>query len=171
MMQHEFERITGLEISYRDYNEIIEPMYNALPMDKFSFCEMIKPTAKVMAKKYADERKAEEMRNQPLVFVDRYPYDLLSCPGYAPRPTGYVVDSFAAALHCIYTTESFEAAVIKAVNLGGDADTIGAITGGLAGALYGYAAIPERWHGQLDATVRTNIDMLCAAAEAARMDA
>lgn len=72
MMQHEFERITGLEISYRDYNEIIEPMYNALPMDKFSFCEMIKPTAKVMAKKYADERKAEEMRNQPLVFVDRY---------------------------------------------------------------------------------------------------
>ncbi|MGI6184207.1 MAG: ADP-ribosylglycohydrolase family protein [Candidatus Fimadaptatus sp.] len=101
----------------------------------------------------------------------RYSYDLLSRPGYAPRPTGYVVDSFAAALHCIYTTESFEAAVIKAVNLGGDADTIGAITGGLAGALYGYAAIPERWHGQLDATVRTNIDMLCAAAEAARMDA
>ncbi|MDY5350581.1 MAG: hypothetical protein SPG80_13745 [Candidatus Ventricola sp.] len=72
MMQHEFERITGLEISYRDYSEIIEPMYNALPMDKFSFCEMIKPTAKVMAKKYADERKAEEMKNQPLVFVNRF---------------------------------------------------------------------------------------------------
>ena len=72
MMQHEFERITGLEISYRDYSEIIEPMYNALSMDKFSFCEMIKPTAKVMAKKYADERKAEEMKNQPLVFVNRF---------------------------------------------------------------------------------------------------
>ena len=72
MMQHEFERITGLEISYRDYSEIIKPMYNALPMDKFSFCEMIKPTAKVMAKKYADERKAEEMKNQPLVFVNRF---------------------------------------------------------------------------------------------------
>ena len=72
MMQHEFERITGLEISYRDYSEIIEPMYNALPMDKFSFCEMIKPTAKVMTNKYADERKAEEMKNQPLVFVNRF---------------------------------------------------------------------------------------------------
>lgn len=75
----------------------------------------------------------------------RYSYDLLSCTGYVPRPTGYVVDSFAAALHCIFTTSSFEDAVIKAVNLGGDADTIGAITGGLAGALYGYEAIPERW--------------------------
>lgn len=72
MMYEEFEKITGLEISYRDYNEVIEPMYNALPMDKFSFCEMIKPTAKVMANKYADERKAEEMRNQRLVFVDRF---------------------------------------------------------------------------------------------------
>lgn len=71
MMQHEFERITGLEISYRDYNEIIEPMYNALPMDKFSFCEMIKPTAKVMAKKYAEERKVAEMNNQRLVFINQ----------------------------------------------------------------------------------------------------
>ena len=55
------------------------------------------------------------------------------------------MDSFSAALHCICTTSSFEEALVKAVNLGGDADTIGAITGGLAGALYGYEAIPERW--------------------------
>ena len=42
-------------------------------------------------------------------------------------------------------TSSFEDAVIYAVNLGGDADTIGAITGGLAGAIYGSKAIPLRW--------------------------
>lgn len=69
MMHEEFEKITGLEISYRDYSEVIEPMYSALSMDKFRFCEMIKPTAKVMAKKYAEERKAAEMNAQRLVFV------------------------------------------------------------------------------------------------------
>lgn len=33
---------------------------------------MIKPTAKVMAKQYFDERKAKEMQNQRLVFINRY---------------------------------------------------------------------------------------------------
>lgn len=94
----------------------------------------------------------------------RYPYELLSCPGYKPRPTGYVVDSFAAALHCTFTTDSFEAAVVKAVNLGGDADTIGTITGGLAGAIYGYEAIPERWTKCLASKDRAELDALCEVA-------
>ena len=42
-----------------------------------------------------------------------------------------------AALWCVYNTSSFEDAVLKAINLGGDADTVGAITGQIAGALYG----------------------------------
>ena len=73
MMYEEFEKITGLEISYRDYSEVIEPMYGAVQMDKYRFCEMIKPTAKVMAKKYAEERKAAEMRSQRLVFIGLTP--------------------------------------------------------------------------------------------------
>lgn len=91
----------------------------------------------------------------------RYPFDVLSSPFFNPSPTGYVVDSFAAALHCIYTTRSFEEAIIKAVNLGGDADTIGAITGGLAGALYGYESIPKRWIKQLRYKDCVEIDALC----------
>ena len=71
MMHEEFEKITGLEISYRDYSEVIEPMYGAVQTDKYRFCEMIKPTAKVMAKKYAEERKAAEMRSQRLVFINQ----------------------------------------------------------------------------------------------------
>lgn len=59
--------------------------------------------------------------------------------------SGYVVHSLEAALWCIYTSSSFEEAVITAVNLGGDADTVGAITGQLAGALWSYEAIPSRW--------------------------
>lgn len=70
MLYEEFAKITGLEIDFKDYTEVIEPMYGALTMDKYRFCEMIKPTAKVMAKKYAEERKAAEMNNQRLVFVN-----------------------------------------------------------------------------------------------------
>jgi ADP-ribosyl-[dinitrogen reductase] hydrolase len=62
---------------------------------------------------------------------------------------GYAVTSFGAAWWCFTTTASFEEAVLKAVNLGGDADTIGAITGQLAGAYYGDSAIPARWRQEL----------------------
>ena len=50
-----------------------------------------------------------------------------------------------AALWCIFNTSTFENAVLKAVNLGGDADTVGAITGQIAGAMYGVKCIPGRW--------------------------
>lgn len=73
------------------------------------------------------------------------------------RPTGYVVDSWSNAIEAVLGTESFEEAVIKAVNRGGDADTIGAITGGLAGAMYGYQAIPQRWKDSLDREMLTEM--------------
>lgn len=59
--------------------------------------------------------------------------------------TGYVVHTFEAALWAVGTTTSFEDALIKAVNLGHDADTVGAVSGQIAGARYGIEAIPERW--------------------------
>lgn len=59
--------------------------------------------------------------------------------------TGYCVDSLICAMNAIWDTDSFEDALIAAVNMGGDADTIGAITGGLVGAIYGANAIPLRW--------------------------
>ena len=61
------------------------------------------------------------------------------------RSEGYVVDTLEAALWCLLTTGSLTEAVLKAVNLGGDADTTGTVTGGLAGILYGARAIPEGW--------------------------
>lgn len=59
--------------------------------------------------------------------------------------SGYVVDSLEAALWCLLTTENYKDCVLKAVNLGGDTDTIAAIAGGLAGALYGIHSIPQSW--------------------------
>ncbi|HEX2916765.1 MAG TPA: ADP-ribosylglycohydrolase family protein [Chloroflexia bacterium] len=59
--------------------------------------------------------------------------------------SGWAVSTLLTALHCLHTTESFEAAVIKAVNGGNDADTVGAVTGALAGSFYGLDTIPDRW--------------------------
>lgn len=56
-----------------------------------------------------------------------------------------MVDSLEAAVWALITTESFEEGLLKAVNLGDDADTAGAIAGGLAGLYYGYESVPEEW--------------------------
>ena len=65
------------------------------------------------------------------------------------KSTGYVVDTLEAALWCVLTTDSYKACVLKAVNLGEDTDTVAAVAGGLAGALYGYDNIPEEWREKL----------------------
>jgi ADP-ribosyl-[dinitrogen reductase] hydrolase len=64
--------------------------------------------------------------------------------------SGTVMGCYASAWQSVCATESFEDALIHAVNKGGDADTVGAVTGMIAGRLYGYDAIPQRW---LDALV------------------
>lgn len=65
------------------------------------------------------------------------------------RGNGYSVDSLEAALWCFFNTDSFEQAVLRAANLGEDADTTAAIAGQIAGAFYGAAAIPADWLGKL----------------------
>jgi ADP-ribosyl-[dinitrogen reductase] hydrolase len=59
--------------------------------------------------------------------------------------SGFYKDTLEAAIWAVGTTSSFEDAVIQAVNLGGDADTVGAVTGQFAGAVYGESSIPNRW--------------------------
>ena len=71
--------------------------------------------------------------------------DLKTIPEDNIQSSGYVIHTFEAALWAVETSSSFEEALIKAVNLGDDADTVGAVAGQLAGALYGYSNIPERW--------------------------
>lgn len=61
------------------------------------------------------------------------------------KSSGYVVDTLEAALWCLLTTERYRDCVLTAVNLGGDTDTVAAVAGGLAGALYGGSDIPREW--------------------------
>ena len=62
---------------------------------------------------------------------------------------GYVLHTLEASIWCLLTTENYRDAVLKAVNLGDDTDTTAAVTGGLAGLLYGFETIPETWIDQL----------------------
>ncbi|MEN8652960.1 ADP-ribosylglycohydrolase family protein [Streptomyces sp. 21So2-11] len=74
-------------------------------------------------------------------------------PGWHPDDAtefnGAVWPCLGSALWALRTTGGFEDALCAAIDLGGDTDTVAAVTGGLAGAVYGAAAIPERWTGPL----------------------
>ena len=61
------------------------------------------------------------------------------------KSSGYVVDTLEASLWAFFSTPTFKDGAIKVVNLGDDADTVGAVYGGIAGAFYGFDAIPDSW--------------------------
>lgn len=79
--------------------------------------------------------------------------------------SGTVMGCYASAWNSICSTTSFEDAVVHAVNKGGDADTVGAVTGMIAGRIYGYDTIPQRWldklvqHDELIAVANKLYDM------------
>ncbi len=63
--------------------------------------------------------------------------------------SGYVLDTLEATLWSLLNTDSYDSAIIKAVNLGGDTDSIGACVGGLAGIHYGIDSINPEWKKDL----------------------
>jgi ADP-ribosyl-[dinitrogen reductase] hydrolase len=67
--------------------------------------------------------------------------------------SGYVLHSLEASLWCFLNSDSYSETVLKAVNLGEDTDTTGAIAGGLAGIYYGIKNIPKKW---IDTLVKSN---------------
>ncbi len=69
MMYSEFLEISNQDITHEQYAEVIEPMYEAVDMDKHDFIRFMMPSIRAMAKEN-EKRKAEEARkNQKLVFV------------------------------------------------------------------------------------------------------
>ena len=85
--------------------------------------------------------------------------------------SGWAVSTLQAALWAFETTVTFEDGLVAAVNLGGDADSIGAVFGQIAGAYYGFGAIPPRWvnavktHGKVNDLIEAFIGQ-CMGAEA-----
>jgi ADP-ribosylglycohydrolase len=79
--------------------------------------------------------------------------------------SGYVLDTLEAALWCVDHTKSIEEALILAANLARDADTVAAVTGQLAGALWGMSGAPAAWLDKL--AWRGHIESLAAQLHAA----
>ncbi|MDE7416153.1 MAG: ADP-ribosylglycohydrolase family protein [Lachnospiraceae bacterium] len=79
------------------------------------------------------------------------------------QSSGYVVHTLEAAIWCLLHTDSYESCVLRAVNLGDDTDTTGAVAGGLAGIYYGADSIPQEW--QAAVAKREYIKHLCTAFE------
>ncbi len=83
----------------------------------------------------------------------------LELPDSEIKSSGYVVHTLESALWCLLNTNSYAECVLKAVNLGDDTDTVGAVVGGLAGIYYGLEKIPKDW---LDVLARRQyIEELC----------
>jgi ADP-ribosyl-[dinitrogen reductase] hydrolase len=78
----------------------------------------------------------------------------------AIKGSAYVVDSLEAALWCFDRTGSYDAAVLRAANLGDDADTTAAVCGQVAGAYYGISGIRPAWLEQL--AMRADIEELAS---------
>jgi len=85
--------------------------------------------------------------------------DISTYPEEEIKSGGYVLHSLEASLWCFLNSETYAEAVLKAVNLGEDTDTTGAITGGLAGIYYGFENIPEEWVSEL--VRKDDIEVLC----------
>ena len=90
---------------------------------------------------------------QNILYNNLYTYKVKSIL----EPSGYIRNTFNNSLYWA-NKQSFEKAIIGAVNDGGDADTIAAITGSIAGARFGYDAIPQRWIDQLDSEVKIYLE-------------
>ncbi len=89
-------------------------------------------------------------------------------PESAIQSSGYIVHTLEAAVWCLIHTDSYASCVLKAVNLGDDTDTTGAVAGGLAGIYYGVDNIPQEWLSTVAKS--TYIKQLCAAFERCRFE-
>jgi ADP-ribosyl-[dinitrogen reductase] hydrolase len=100
------------------------------------------------------------LRREAELLIDEHP-SFRFVP-YSGMATGYVVDTLQTVFHHFFRSRSFEECLVTVVNQGGDADTTGAIAGGLAGAYYGMREIPRRWLKKLDSRHVAELERLAA---------
>ena len=86
-----------------------------------------------------------EYKDEQVHFFRVLSGDIQNFPENDIESSGYVMHSLEASLWCLLNSNSYKGTVLKAVNLGHDTDTTGAIAGGLAGLAYGLEDIPKMW--------------------------
>jgi ADP-ribosylglycohydrolase len=108
-----------------------------------------------------------------LMDIDRGPWlrlmKIADIPEAEISSGGYTVHTLESAAWSFLTTASFEEAVVRAANLGDDADTVAAVCGALSGSYYGYSAIPARWRASLKDEKRISQIALALGSEESKM--
>lgn len=103
-------------------------------------------TYKALQTEVSDFLNLKSINPEEIKLFDRlFQLEIYNFPEDEINSSGYVLHSLEASIWCLMTTNSYKDAVLKAVNLGNDTDTVAAITGGLAGLLYDFQTIPETW--------------------------
>jgi ADP-ribosyl-[dinitrogen reductase] hydrolase len=111
--------------------------------DKFEIYESLQ-------KEITNQLISRSINNSEVAQFDRLlKYKIHEQPEENILSTGYVLHTLEASIWCLLTTDNYREAVLKAVNLGDDTDTTAAVTGGLAGLLYGLDNIPITWRKQI----------------------
>lgn len=100
----------------------------------------------------ADRDELQRLADELVATDKRYRYD----GRRMEKPSGFIVETLVAVFQSLFTTYSFEDALVNVVNRGGDADTTGAILGMIAGTLYGSDEIPRRWLSALERKTRAH---------------
>ena len=106
-------------------------------LDGLSKTEAYDRTQKLKYKEYSKE-SLEKYSRILKENIKKVPLDDISS-------SGYVVDTLEASLWCLLVHVNFEDTILEAINLGNDTDTIAAITGSMAGIIYGINSMPEEW--------------------------
>ena len=81
-------------------------------------------------------------------------WDWYGIPESEINSSGYVIETLEAAFWAVSRADNFEEAVLMAANLGEDADTVAAVTGQIAGAIWGLSGIPKKWVKKLHHSAR-----------------
>ena len=95
--------------------------------------------------------------------IDEERYRTILSRAWQPNgelPNGTVWACLAEAVWAVRTTTTFKDALVAAINLGGDTDTVAAVAGCIAGARYGAGSIPSRWRELLHGYVSTGGDVV-----------
>jgi ADP-ribosyl-[dinitrogen reductase] hydrolase len=136
----------------RDQVLTIARRQSAVTHSGLGLAQLSEQFAEMIALALADHPKAELLTGR---FFDKRSCQTLTYGQLKAVPKSQIIsdqdagNSFAAALWCVATGDGFEGAVVNALNLAGDATSIGAMAGQLAGAIYGARRIPAHWLEQL----------------------
>lgn len=127
------------------YCEIVLEIITEKINNTFDIDNLLTSISKVMEQVYHSYTLSKDSNEYMREFTSIFHLLFLLFSRDKVKSNGYVINTLESVLWCIANTHSYKEAVLTAVNLGGDTDTIASLVGGLAGLIYRYNDIPNEW--------------------------